>query len=56
MAKGPGVDSLTAMKLSISSVLIQPRAVTSDCMSGIMAYPPPKVKAPIFINVQISSR
>jgi hypothetical protein len=52
MAKVPGVLSLMAMKFIRSSGDIHPWEYTSDCMRGIIAYPPPKVKSPILKKVK----
>lgn len=51
-AMGPGVDSAIAIISSKSSFVAHCFLSTiSRCISGIIAYPPPKVKAPILKNV-----
>ena len=50
---GPGVDSLIAKISNISAFVAHLRfSTTSFWMMGIIAYPPPKVKAPIFKKVR----
>ena len=52
-AIGPGVDSAIATISSISSLLIHFFfSAISFCIRGIIAYPPPKVNAPIFKKAQ----
>ena len=57
MAIGPGVDSAMATMSRMSLSLIQCFfSATSRWISGIMAYPPPKVKAPILKNTRNRDR
>ena len=46
-AIGPGVDSATAIILSISSSVSQPYIKTLSLINDIIPYPPPKENAPI---------
>ena len=46
-AIGPGVDSATAIILSISSSVSQPYIKTFSLINDIIPYPPPKENAPI---------
>ena len=51
-ARGPGVLSLRAMKSTSSASVSQPCRSASYCIMAIIAYPPPKVNAPIFRKVR----
>ena len=56
IAMGPGVDSAITVISIISSWVIHSFPVTQTfSISGIIAYPPPKVNNPIFENVKNSS-
>lgn len=56
IAIGPGVDSDTAIKLSISSSVSQPLAMQVSLTREIIAYPPPKDTAPILRKVRKSCK
>ncbi|MNI76860.1 hypothetical protein D3C73_1331150 [compost metagenome] len=55
VAIGPGAIPARATVSANCASVIQPRVDTSCCMTGIMAYPPPKEIDPIIKKFQNNS-